>query len=31
LLAQADVLGFAVDHSMVEIIGVCAECQKHGA
>ncbi len=30
LLAQADVLGFAVDHSVVEITGVCAECQKHG-
>jgi Fur family zinc uptake transcriptional regulator len=31
LLAQADVLGFLVDHSVVEITGVCAECQKHGA
>ena len=29
LLAQADDLGFAVDHSVVEITGVCAECQKH--
>jgi Fe2+ or Zn2+ uptake regulation protein len=29
LLAQADSLGFAVDHSVVEITGVCAECQKH--
>jgi Fur family zinc uptake transcriptional regulator len=29
LLAQADHLGFAVDHSVVEITGVCAECQKH--
>ena len=28
LLAQADDLGFAVDHSVVEITGVCAECQK---
>jgi Fur family zinc uptake transcriptional regulator len=30
LLAQADNIGFAVDHSVVEITGVCAECQKHG-
>ncbi len=29
-LAGADDLGFAVDHSVVEITGVCAECQKHG-
>ena len=29
LLAAADNLGFAVDHSVVEITGVCAECQKH--
>lgn len=29
LLVQADNLGFAVDHSVVEITGVCAECQKH--
>ena len=29
LLAGADNLGFAVDHSVVEITGVCAECQKH--
>ncbi len=29
LLAEADNLGFAVDHSVVEITGVCAECQKH--
>jgi len=29
LLAQADDLGFAVDHSVVEITGVCAQCQKH--
>ena len=29
LLAQADHLGFAVDHSVVEITGVCSECQKH--
>jgi len=30
LLAQADNIGFAVDHSVVEITGVCAECQIHG-
>ena len=30
LLTAADNLGFAVDHSVVEITGVCAECQKHG-
>lgn len=29
LLAHAGSLGFAVDHSMVEITGVCAECRKH--
>jgi Fur family zinc uptake transcriptional regulator len=29
LLAEADNLGFAVDHSVIEITGVCAECQKH--
>ena len=29
LLAQADDLGFAVDHSVVEITGICARCQKH--
>ncbi len=29
LLAQADNLGFAVDHSIVEITGVCAQCQKN--
>ncbi len=29
LLAEAGSLGFAVDHSVVEITGVCAECQKH--
>ena len=28
-LSGADDLGFAVDHSVVEITGVCAECQKH--
>lgn len=28
LLAGADDLGFAVDHSVVEITGVCAECQQ---
>jgi len=30
LLAGADDLGFAVDHSVVEITGLCAACQKHG-
>ena len=30
LLAAASRLGFAVDHSVVEITGVCAECQKNG-
>jgi Fur family zinc uptake transcriptional regulator len=29
LLARADDLGFTVDHSVVEITGVCAECQKY--
>lgn len=29
LLAQADHLGFAVDHSVVEITGICAACQRH--
>ena len=29
LAAAADNFGFAVDHSVVEITGVCAECQKH--
>jgi len=29
LVAAAADLGFAVDHSVVEITGVCAECQKH--
>jgi len=29
LLVEADNLGFAVDHSVVEITGVCAQCQKH--
>ena len=28
LLAKADHLGFAVDRSVIEITGVCAECQK---
>jgi Fe2+ or Zn2+ uptake regulation protein len=28
-LVEADNLGFAVDHSVVEITGICAECQKH--
>jgi Fur family zinc uptake transcriptional regulator len=31
LLARADSLGFAVDHSVVEVTGICAECQQHGA
>ena len=30
LLSAADRIGFAVDHSVVEITGVCAECQQHG-
>jgi len=30
LLSAANNLGFAVDHSVVEITGVCAECQEHG-
>jgi Fur family zinc uptake transcriptional regulator len=29
LLAGADRLGFEVDHSVVEITGICAECRKH--
>jgi Fur family zinc uptake transcriptional regulator len=29
LLAAAENLGFSVDHSVVEITGVCARCQKH--
>ena len=29
LLAEADNLGFEVDHSVIEITGVCAECRKH--
>jgi Fur family zinc uptake transcriptional regulator len=29
LLAEADNLGFTVDHSIVEITGVCAQCRKH--
>ncbi len=29
LLVEANNLGFTVDHSVVEITGVCAECQKH--
>ena len=29
LFAEADSLGFSVDHSVVEITGVCAECRKH--
>ena len=29
LLVEADNLGFAVDHSVVEITGICAQCQKH--
>jgi Fur family zinc uptake transcriptional regulator len=31
LLAAATNLGFAVDHSVVEITGVCARCQKHAS
>jgi Fur family zinc uptake transcriptional regulator len=31
LLEGADNLGFAVDHSVVEITGICAECQKHAS
>ncbi len=31
LLADAGRLGFAVDHSVVEITGVCAACQKNGS
>ena len=27
LLAEADNLGFAVDHSVIEITGVCSRCQ----
>ncbi len=30
LLAEADHLGFAVDYSVVEITGICAECRRHG-
>ncbi len=30
LFAEADSLGFAIDRSVVEVTGVCAECQKHG-
>ncbi len=29
LLHEADNLGFAVDHAVIEITGVCAECRKH--
>lgn len=29
-LDEANNLGFSVDYSVVEITGVCAECQKHG-
>ena len=29
LFAEADDLGFAVDHSVVEITGICAACQQH--
>jgi Fur family zinc uptake transcriptional regulator len=31
LLAAADNLGFAVDHSIVEITGICARCQKNAS
>ncbi len=30
LVAEADTLGFTIDHSVVEITGICAACQKHG-
>lgn len=30
LLLEADNLGFEVDHSIIEITGICAECRKHG-
>ena len=30
LMNEASSLGFEVDHSIVEITGVCAQCQKHG-
>jgi len=30
LIAEADNLGFSIDHSVVEITGVCAACQKNG-
>ncbi len=29
LLAEADNLGFAVDYSIVEITGLCPQCQQH--
>jgi Fur family zinc uptake transcriptional regulator len=29
LLDEANNIGFVVDHSVVEITGICAECQKH--
>ncbi len=29
LIAGAESLGFAVDHSVVEMTGLCAVCQKH--
>lgn len=29
LLAQADNLGFAVDHSVVEVTGICAACRQN--
>lgn len=31
LLADAGRLGFTIDHSVVEITGVCAECQRDGS
>ena len=30
LLADAEQLGFSVDNAIVEISGICAECQKDG-
>ncbi|MEM7564684.1 MAG: Fur family transcriptional regulator [Pseudomonadota bacterium] len=29
-LADAERMGFSVDHSIVEITGICAQCQKNG-
>ncbi len=30
LLAEADTLGFTIDHSVVEITGICAACRQQG-